>query len=150
MIRLVAPASTIVSFNVMDGSSVDNAYAIEWVRREWKTDYKKNSNAGIFYQLRLEEGKDYTFITDEQLIKQKYDPAKARFEDHFTSSSDPAIPTVAKRKMTVFGPDGKEVLVDEKLAGTTPFKASSTGIYIVELQSDVKDHTTEIRVNKVD
>ncbi|WP_274467569.1 MULTISPECIES: hypothetical protein [unclassified Paenibacillus] len=52
--------------------------------------------------------------------------------------------------MTLFGPDGTEVLVDEKLTGAIPFKAAKTGTYVVKLQSDVQNHTTEIKVNKAD
>ncbi|MDD9267118.1 hypothetical protein ACFPES_08800 [Paenibacillus sp. GCM10023248] len=55
-----------------------------------------------------------------------------------------------QRKLTLFGPDGTEVLVDEKLTGAIPFKAAKTGTYVVKLQSDVQNHTTEIKVNKAD
>ncbi|MDR6881336.1 S-layer homology domain-containing protein [Bacillus sp. 3255] len=157
VVRLSAPANTTVSLTVMDGSSMDKAYAIGWDRSEWKTGYKGNSIAGIFYQLELEEGRDYTLVTNEQLKEQPYDEAKERFKKLLESqskstdtSSEPDIPAIAVRKLTLFGPDGTEVLVDEKLTGAIPFKAAKTGTYVVKLQSDVQNHTTEIKVNKAD
>ncbi|NHW35440.1 hypothetical protein GQF04_12560, partial [Paenibacillus aceris] len=164
VVKLSAPASSNLSLNVMDGSSKENAYAIEWVRREWKTGYKSNSVVGVFYQLTLEKGKDYTFVLNEQLTELSKKQLKLKEKISWTQEelketmfvhppqtiADAVIPADAKRKMTVFGPDGKEVLVDEKLTGTISFKAASTGIYVVELQSDVQGYATEIRINNAD
>ncbi|MCY9659266.1 S-layer homology domain-containing protein [Paenibacillus chondroitinus] len=148
VVKLTTPVSTAVSFQVMDGNSIDNAYAIGWGRSEWKTGYKGNSIAGVFYQLALEEGKDYTIEVSEQMkpvmIDKNYIEGSLIPPTYTTPELDNTV--VVKKILTIFGPDGKEVFVDEKLTGPIPFKATQAGTYVVKLESDAKDRTTEIRV----
>ncbi|MEC0264970.1 S-layer homology domain-containing protein [Paenibacillus anseongense] len=148
VVKLSTPVNTPFSFTVMDGSSLDKAFAIGWGRRTWETGYKGNSIAGIYYQMGLEEGKDYTIEVSEQMIPVVIDQNNAvRFQNPPTDEVPEVDNTVVvERKLTVFGPDGKEVLVDENLTGPISFKATKAGIYVVKLESDAKDRTTEIRV----
>jgi hypothetical protein len=148
LVKLTTKVSTAVSFTVMDGSSKDKAYAIGWGRSKWESGYKGNSIGGLFYQLGLEEGKDYTIDISEEMK-----PVVINKDYIWSSQIPPAYTTpeldntvVVNRKLTVFGPDGKEVLVDEKLTGPIPFKATTTGTYFIKLESDAQDRTTEIRV----
>ncbi|MGQ7887169.1 S-layer homology domain-containing protein [Paenibacillus sp. WC2504] len=146
VVRLSALASTDVSFSATDGSSLDKAYVIGWRKSEWETGYKGNSIAGIYYQLGLEEGKDYTLEINEQMkpIFDNNNSLRYYYPTYTTPELDNTV--VVKRKLTIFGPDGKEVLVDDKLTGPIPFKATKAGIYVVKLESDAKDRTTEIRM----
>lgn len=149
LVKLTTPLSSEVSFTVMDGSSKDKAYAIGWGRNKWESGYKGNSITGIYYQVKLEEGKDYSLEISEQMKPKVVDPLdyQMRFQNPPTDTTTEPAAVIVNRKMTVFGPDdGKEVLVDEKLTGPIPFKASETGTYIIKLESDAQDRTTEIRV----
>lgn len=147
VVKISTQVSTPVSFTVMDGSSIDKAYAIGWNRGEWETGYKGNSISGIYYQLGLEEGKDYAIEISEQMkpviINTDY---VVRFQTPPNTIPEPDTTVVVKSKLTVIGPDGKEVLADEKLTGPIPFKATKTGTYFIKLESDAQDRTTEIRV----
>lgn len=149
VVKLTTQMSKAVSFTVMDGSSIDKAYAIEWNKSEWKTGYKGNSIVGVYYQLKFEEGKDYTFEVSDQMkpVIISKDSVMGSLNHSIYAIPELDNTLVIKRKLTVFGPDGKEVLVDEKLAGPTPFKAAKTGTYYIKLESDAQDRTTEIRVN---
>jgi len=132
-ILIAAPANSEVSFNVMDGASMGTAYPVEWSGRSWETGYRSNSKSGNFYQIALEQGRRYKFSVNERTA-----------DSNQTNPLSSYLYSISK--MTIYGPDGKVVLQNDKLTEDTVFTPLQTGTYTVELQLDVPDRSTEIKV----